>query len=390
VAEEKEIRAGARRREHADALRRARENEAAHRRSEERLRFALEISHTGAWDLDLADLSSSRSLEHDRIFGYREPLPQWTYEMFLKHVIPEDRPEVDAKFRRAIAAKSDWNFECRIRRVDDGIRWIWAAGRHLADSGEKSGCMAGIVQDITERKHTEEELRKHVAELAVANSDLDSFSYSVAHDLRNPLNNIIAMTSILRGCCKDSINREGVMCLDYIEKNVSRMSNVISDLLHLSHISLRNLQLEQVDLGAVASKIAAELRQGDPQRAVEVVVHGEMIARADLHLMELAMENLMNNAWKYSKGVSPSRIEVGAATQDCGMAFFVRDNGIGFDMKDAERIFLPFQRAHAEDRYEGSGIGLSIVKHVIEKHGGRIWVESEIGKGACFYFTLPR
>jgi light-regulated signal transduction histidine kinase (bacteriophytochrome) len=310
--------------------------------------------------------------------------------MFLEHVLPEDRPGVDAKFRSAIIAKSDWNFECRIRRTDGEIRWIWAAGRFLTDSGEKSMRMAGIVQDITERKHTEEELRKHVAELAVANGDLDSFSYSVAHDLRNPLNNIIAMTAILRASCKDSISREGVTCLDYIEKNVARMSNVISDLLHLSHISLQSLQIEEVDLAAVALKITAELRQGAPEREVEIAVQGGMTARADLHLMELAMENLMNNAWKYSAGADHARIEVGMAQKDGETAFFVKDNGVGFDMKDAERIFLPFQRAHAKDRYQGSGIGLSIVKHVIEKHGGRIWVESETGKGACFYFTLPR
>ena len=135
------------------------------RESEERLRFALETSHTGAWDLDLTDHSAYRSLEHDRIFGYSEPLPHWTYEMFLEHVLPEDRGEVDSRFRRATAKGGDWNFECRIRRTDGGIRWIWAAGRHRSDAAGGQRRMAGIVQDITERKEAEAAFRHSAQQL---------------------------------------------------------------------------------------------------------------------------------------------------------------------------------------------------------------------------------
>ena len=139
--------------------------EQAVRDSEERQRFALEASHTGAWDLDLGDHTAFRSLEHDRIFGYTEILPQWTYAMFLNHVLTEDRNEVDAKFRHAIETKSDWSFECRIRRTDGEVRWIWAAGRHIADVTGTLRRLAGIVQDITERKQAEEALRKAKDEL---------------------------------------------------------------------------------------------------------------------------------------------------------------------------------------------------------------------------------
>jgi hypothetical protein len=128
------------------------EAEAAVRASEDRLSFALETSHTGAWDLDLVNHTAYRSLEHDRIFGYEQPLPQWNYEMFLEHVLGEDRAAVDAKFRTATAARGDWSFECRIRRVDGEVRWIWAAGRHRVDAGGSARWMAGIVQDITDRK----------------------------------------------------------------------------------------------------------------------------------------------------------------------------------------------------------------------------------------------
>ena len=143
------------------------DRETALRESEERLRFALETSHTGAWDLDLVDHTAFRSLEHDRIFGYAELLPKWTYEMFLEHVLPEDRAMVDGKFRRAMETRGDWNFECRIRRTDGQVRWIWGAGRHRLDAAGAARHMTGIVQDITERKLAEEALKKAHAELEI-------------------------------------------------------------------------------------------------------------------------------------------------------------------------------------------------------------------------------
>ena len=156
-----------------DELARAEE---AVRLSEDRLRFALETSRTGAWDLDLVNHTAFRSLEHDRILGYTEPLPQWTYEMFLEHVLPEDRAAVDAKFQEATRTQADWNFECRIRRPDGQTRWIWAAGRHRPDASGGMRRMAGIVQDITERKQAEAEIRRRAEELRVTNAELERFN----------------------------------------------------------------------------------------------------------------------------------------------------------------------------------------------------------------------
>ncbi len=165
--------------------RRVAERTAALREGEDRLRFALETSHTGAWDLDLVDYTAFRSREHDRVFGYPDLLHQWTYEMFLEHVLPEDRAAVDAKFKQATTAQGDWSFECRIRRADGEVRWIWAAGRHRADATGRLRRMAGIVQDITDRKQAEEKVRQQMSELRRANDELARFNrVAVGRELR--------------------------------------------------------------------------------------------------------------------------------------------------------------------------------------------------------------
>ena len=178
-----------------DELKRAEE---AAQVSEERLRFALETSHNGAWDLDLVDHTAFRSLEHDRIFGYAEPLPQWTYEMFLEHVLPEDRPVVDAKFRQATTMRSDWSFECRIRRADGQVRWIWAAGQHRTEATGGMRRMAGIIRDITERKQAGQEIERRAEELRATNAELTRFNQAmVGRELR-----MIELKKEVNGLCR--------------------------------------------------------------------------------------------------------------------------------------------------------------------------------------------
>jgi PAS domain S-box-containing protein len=192
--------------------------ENAVRQSEDRLDFALQVCETGAWDLDIVDHIAYRSLQHDRIFGYEAPLPVWTYEMFLEHVVPIDRQKVDGLFGHAIANKTDWSFECRIRRFDGEVRWIWASGRHRFDESGVPRRMSGIVQDITERKHAEleilklnEELEQRVtertAQLMAVNKELEAFSYSVSHDLRAPLRHINGFSQALLEDYGDSLDR---------------------------------------------------------------------------------------------------------------------------------------------------------------------------------------
>ena len=262
----------------------------------------------------------------------------------------------------------------------------------LVDALRKHEIDAIIGEDniaVLRLREVEEELveAKKIAEQRA--DDLEAFSYSVSHDLRNPLNTILAMVSVLDNQYANSLDEDGKRCVVEIKKSIAKMNTIITQLLELFKVAHHSLEITDVRIDVIAAEFFAELGKSAPERTVHVHIHENMTVRADESLIRIALENLIRNAWKYSSKVEDAFIEIGIHTDSEHRHFFVKDNGIGFDMKDAQRIFEPFQRAHPEKDYKGSGIGLSIVKRIIEKHGGKIWAKSEIGKGACFSFTLP-
>ncbi|MBD3241402.1 MAG: PAS domain S-box protein, partial [Chitinivibrionales bacterium] len=277
-----------------------------------------------------------------------------------------------------------------LQKGPDGTRRYLSAnaGPILDRHGDVVGCVVAW-RDVTDRRNLEDELQRRADELAAANTELESFSYSVSHDLRNPLNNIGMLVRVLAKRTSGYLDAEGQRSIDYLDANVARMSNIISDLLLLSRLSRQELEVEQTDLGALAREFVDELRRTNPDRRIEVLIQENLTAGADSKLMKIAVENLIRNAWKYTSKCEQARIEIGAEERGGRTVYYVQDNGVGFDMQDAERIFSPFQRAHSEKEYKGSGIGLSIVKRIVQKHGGEIWAESEQGDGARFSFTLP-
>ncbi|MBX3666197.1 MAG: PAS domain S-box protein [Burkholderiales bacterium] len=253
--------------------------------------------------------------------------------------------------------------------------------------------------DLTDFRHAEAEVRQLNAELeqrveqrtralAAANRELESFSYSVSHDLRAPLRTIDGFSRILLDEYAARLDETGRDYLERVRAGSRRMAGLIDDLLELARVTRRDLQIRDCDLSALALDIAEELAQADPARKVGIEVAKGMTVAADSGLLRIALDNLMRNAWKFT-GLRPdARIEVGWRDDGAGITYFVRDNGVGFDMAYAHKLFGTFQRLHNEAEFQGTGIGLALVQRVIRRHGGNVWAEAEPGEGATFHFTL--
>jgi DNA-binding response OmpR family regulator len=236
-----------------------------------------------------------------------------------------------------------------------------------------------------------EERAKLVAELEAANEELESFSYSVAHDLRAPLRSIDGFGLALLEDYADTLDDDGKQYLAYVRESAQQMSQLIDDMLALSQVTRGEFERAPVDLSGIARAVGAELLRTAPDRQVDFVVADGLVAEGDARLVAIAFENLLGNAWKYSGGRDEARIEVGAMTgaaPDVPQTYFVRDNGAGFDMAYANKLFGMFQRLHSKSEFEGTGIGLATVQRVIRRHGGKIWADAAIGQGATFFFTL--
>jgi signal transduction histidine kinase len=231
-------------------------------------------------------------------------------------------------------------------------------------------------------------LEQRVAErtqaLETVNRELEAFSYSVSHDLRTPLRAIDGFSRALLADYEAKLDDRGQRYLHRIRAGTQRMASLIDDLLNLARITRVSLKLAALDVSALAEEVVAELHKREPGRTIAIHIAPGVSARADVHLVKIALENLLGNSWKFTAKRAQAEIWFGA---DAG-TFFVRDNGAGFDMAHAEKLFAPFHRLHAINEYDGTGVGLAIVHRIVSHHGGRIWAEAEVGKGATFYFTL--
>jgi signal transduction histidine kinase len=251
---------------------------------------------------------------------------------------------------------------------------------------------AELEQRVAQRTHELEErndeLRRNAGELLAANHELDAFAYSVSHDLRAPLRSIDGFSQVLLEDCAAQLDQEGKDALHRVRAASQRMGALIDDLLKLARVTRAAMHSEAVDLTAMARDIAAELQRSDPDRRVEFAIAPGLEAHGDAELLRVALENLLRNSWKYTAKQPHARIELGSSDGDGERVFLVRDNGAGFDMKYVDKLFGAFQRLHSASEFEGTGVGLATVRRIIARHGGRIWAEGAVARGASFYFTL--
>ncbi len=257
-----------------------------------------------------------------------------------------------------------------------------------------------LEREVAERRRMEEEIRRlnvdlewrikdRTARLQAANEELEAFAYSVSHDLRAPLRAIGGFSTALLEDCAQQLDDTGRDYLDRIVAAVGRMDHLIDDLLRLSRLTRTEMQRSWVDLSDLAHELAEELQESDPGRTAEFVVAPDVHAVADPSLIRVALGNLLNNAWKFTGKEPSARIEFGASGRGNELVYYVRDNGSGFDMTYADKLFGVFQRLHGPREFPGSGIGLATVQRIIHRHGGRVWAEGVPSEGATFFFTLP-
>lgn len=248
--------------------------------------------------------------------------------------------------------------------------------------------LAKTIQYAIERKSITEQLRQRTEELEYYNQELQTFSYSVSHDLKNPLNFIKGMSSLLLSKKRSPpLAAQDRLCIERIHRSSLRMEQITHNLLNLSRVQQSQMSIEEVNLSLLTSEIFDNLQQQQPEREVKFVTAPGITAKADLQLITLALENMFANAWKYTKDSANAQIEFGADASEG--TYYLQDNGIGFDEAEAEQLFTPFGRLSNSKDFEGTGIGLATVKRIIDRHQGKIWFKAQPGKGACFMFSLP-
>jgi PAS domain S-box-containing protein len=358
------------------------------RLSRERLALALQAGRSGTFDWDIGSNLNIWSSETEELYGLATGTFGRTYEDWESLVAPEDRECFKTALQESLKT-GQFASEWRIRRRDDGaIRWVDARAKVFFDQSGQPSRMLGINVDITERKQAEKELAMRAEELARSNADLQQFAYVASHDLQEPLRMVASYTQLLGKRYRGKLDADADDFIAFAVDGAHRMQVLINDLLAYSRVGTRGKEFAFTNCQSVLETVLVSLKIAI-EEAHAVISHDPLpTIPVDQTQMSQVFQNLIGNALKFH-GPEPVRIHVSAQQEAGEWRFSVRDNGIGIDPHDADRIFVIFQRLHAGHEYPGTGIGLAITKKIVERHGGRIWVVSEPGKGSTFTFTIP-
>ncbi|MBD2676582.1 MULTISPECIES: ATP-binding protein [Nostoc] len=376
--------------------------EEALRESEQRLRFALQSAELGDWDLDLTNGTARPSLRYDQIFGYDSLQPKWTYEMFLEHILPEDRPLVEAKYVSALTNNDIWDFECRIHRADGELRWIWGRSHVYYNERGEAIRMLGLIGDISDRKLAETKLQQlnetleqriqeRTAQLEAANKELESFSYSVSHDLRAPFRHIAGFVELLnKQPSSRNLDETSQRYLRIIAQTAKQAGILIDELLTFSRMGRTEMRYVTLNIEELVQEVKRDLLAEVQGRVIHWQIQPLPQVQGDPSMLRLVLNNLMGNAVKYTRTRTIAEITIGSIDNENEIIFFVQDNGVGFNMQYAHKLFGVFQRLHSDPEFEGTGVGLANVQRIIHRHNGRVWAEGKVDNGATFYVSLPK
>jgi PAS domain S-box-containing protein len=334
----------------------------------------------------LAGVVSSWNPSAERLFGYSAA------EIIGKSIaliVPPDREAQLTATLTQVGAGAVQHFDTVRRRKDGSLVDVSLTISPVRDAAGHVVGISKVARDITERKRAERELARAKDAAEAASRELEAFSYSVAHDLRAPLRGMNGFARLLLDGYADKFDAEGQDWLQEIVFNAKKMGGLIDALLSLSRVTRSELRREVVDLSAMARKVATDLSATEPGRSCSWIIQDSLQAQLDPNLARALLENLLGNAWKFTAKSPAACIELGVDERDGVPAFRVRDNGAGFDMAFASKLFAPFQRLHTTHEFPGTGIGLATVQRIVSRHGGRVWAEGAVNMGACFFFSLP-
>jgi len=359
------------------------------RESEERYRKAEKIAHLGSWEMDIATGECVWSDEFFRICGYEPGSFEPDADAGFEIIHPDDRERAGQHVNKAIVTGEPYDIEKRIVQPDGTVRWVHSIGEVTFDDHGELVKLLGSFLDITERKRAEEKLERYAAELERSNQELEQFASMISHDLREPARMVKSFVTLLDERYQGQLDEKADMLIDYAVDGAERMQAMIEALLDLSRIGTRGKEPAPTNTEEVLKRVLRSLERAIEDANAEVTHDSLPTVMADRAHLAQVFQNLIANAIKFQRDGVPPRIHISAEQAGDEWVFSVTDNGIGIDSEQADRIFHIFQRLHTEDEYAGLGIGLALCKRIVERHGGRIWMESTPGNGTTFLFTLP-